>query len=201
MFKLFFKASLLLSLLSISIAGLNLINRGAVVEELIESARTQNIDQFVDRFNWQATRDFAIQDLLDKKRKTGQNFDIGPDADDIPEIVEFYIQRKNTALLFYLKDQFFPDVPYDEFIWDTGFHGLTGFSVTIGYPIGRIPRGFAFEPALAPTLRVQVVFELDGLTWKVKGLKVPLFMVPTQKIEAPEEAYDSLYQYGDDWSY
>ena len=199
MVKIFLKLSLISLLITSIIAGFNVMTRGNAIEDLIQATEQLDQDRFSNRFNWQDARNFTTADLIDKKQKTGNNFDIGPSETKIPELVDFYLQDDKIPVLFYFKDALFPDLTPKTFIRDKGFYGLTGFYVTIGYPVGYIPEGFAGEPPLSQRLIVRVLFELDGLTWKIVGIKVPLFMMPKREFDAPEQAYQDLqgaYQAG-----
>lgn len=196
MARLIIKGVYLTLLLTILAVVFNMATRGTAIDDLKEATRKADIEQFSKRINWEDTRAFTLADIISKKEKQPHNIDIGPSLSRAAEIVEFYIQNDNIALLYFFKDKLFPDLSEDRFIWDTGFYGLNGFYVTIGYPLGYIPEGWQQEPPLSRVLRVQVLFELQGLSWRVVGLKVPLFMVPRKTFDIPEEAYDALYDSG-----
>jgi len=162
------------------------MGKSKVVAEIIDASRRDDAEAISARINWDDLRNFLQTDIAAQKKAMGTlGSGIGPHERDIPAIVSHYVQSANIPLLFYYHDALFPGVKEEDFIDKTGFAPPFGFFVVITYPKTATIR-HDMAAAMRDRLKVKAVFRLDGLTWKLRELQVPLFMVPSQRHVLPD---------------
>ncbi len=181
-------ALVVLLLLGIAAAGgAYSVGKKSVVEGLIEASRRDDAQAFDDRIDWETLRENLKEGIAGQKKGMGTFAgNIGPELSQIPAIVDHYIQLRNIPALFYYHGQIFKDVKEEAFIESTGFAAPYGFYVTLAYPLGAT-QGGDMAAAMRQRLKVRVVFGLSGLTWKIRDMHVPLYMVPTQATPIPDD--------------
>ena len=167
-------------------------SKDAVIDELIMAANTKNAEVMAERIHWDVVRQNTIDDLKSKKATMGSYGTlIGPPKDKIDEIINYYIQRPNIELAYYYHEKLFDNLDPNAFIRDIAFAAPFGFSVTLGYPI-EYEGEYQVDPALKQQLKTRFVFKLDGLTWRIQEINIPIFMVPRRIYSRP-----ALEQFGD----
>ena len=113
-----------------------------------------------------------------------QGASVGPSLSQVDAVVDYYAQPENLGLLFHYRDLLFPKLPEEAFIESTGFFPPYGFHVVISYPDGGPALG-DMGALMKDRLKARAVFRLDGLTWKVSELHLPIFLVPRQSFSIP----------------
>lgn len=182
-----FRLAIILVLLLLAPAGYFTIEyaREKVLAELIDASRRDDVAAMATRVDWDALRAFLKEDIAAQKRSVGpQGEAIGPPQAQIDAVVDYYVQPENIDILYYRHDVHFPGVPEEDFIGATGYAAPFGFSVTLVYPKNAAV-GDPILAAVRDRIRVTLVFGLDGLTWKVKKLQVPVYLSPTKRFDAP----------------
>lgn len=160
-------------------------SKDKVIAEMIAATERQELDNFAARVDWDALRSFLKQDLVERKNQPNPyNLPTGPDASKIDSIVDYYVQPANIDILFYYHEEVFSDVPLADFIDSTGFVPPFGFYVTVAYP-KNLAQGNNIVAATRDRMKVRADFLLDGTTFKIKKLHVPLFMVPPHVYSTP----------------
>jgi hypothetical protein len=174
-----------LVLLALVVAGFCYVHsKSAVIDELIAASRRADVAAFSSRVDWEVLRANIKQDLAAQKKNMGEmGASMGPAAGQIDKVVDYFVQPENIDIAFYLHTEMFPQVKEEDFIDSTGYAFPFGFYVTLGLPKGGgnndIPQ------MLRDRLKVRVVFRLDGLTWKMREMHVPLFMTPAHAYDVP----------------
>jgi len=160
--------------------------KSAVVAEMIDASRRDDAEAFSKRIAWEDLREYLIADITGQKKAMGTlGAGIGPNEKNIPPVVNHYVQAANIPLLFYYHAALFEGVKEEDFIDKTGFAPPFGFFVVVGYP-KNVPVRHDMAAALRDRLKVKAVFRLDGFTWKLREMHVPLFMVPEQAHALPD---------------
>lgn len=161
------------------------VSKGKVVDEMIDAAHRADVTAFSNRIDWAGVREYAKADLTKQKGGLGGD-QMGPAKGDIPRVVDYYMQPANLDVLFYLREELFPNIPEKDFIQSVSYSPPYGFTVTVGIPknMGTVGGGDVPE-ALRDRLRAWATFRLDGLTWKVREFTVPLFIVPPHVYDTP----------------
>ncbi len=161
------------------------------MNEVIEAVKNRDLPALAERIDWDGLRAFLKEDIADKKARLGQQgASIGPSADRIDEIVDYYVQPENIALLYYYRDLWFRNIPEEAFIESRSYFPLFGYQMTLTYPDGAgVPGGAELVAMMRGNLRARAVFRLDGLTWRIRELHVPIFLVPRQSYTAPALQY------------
>ena len=114
----------------------------------------------------------------------------GPPEEKIDEIVEYYARPENFKVLFKLKEKHFSTAKAADFVHSSGLSGPFSWSVTFGLPVTKKEKGLSDErqalvSRVRSALEVSVIFTLDGLTWKISRVQVPLFLVPDKTYNKP----------------
>lgn len=156
-----------------------------VVQEMISASHAEDVSAMNERFHWEEIRATLKEKIKSQKRMLG-NYGgvIGPDITKVDEIVDYYAQPENIEIAYIYHDIIFPDVPEDAFIRDISFTPPFGFSILMGYPKNS-PSARTIDPLLQERLQARFIFRLDGLTWKVHEIELPIFMVPTRTYGQP----------------
>lgn len=160
-------------------------SKDRVIGEVIASAHAKNADALSGRIAWDGLRAQLKESIAEQKKQLGQySTNIGPNNEQIAPVVDYYVRPENLAILFHYHDVLFPDVPEGDFIDSAGYYPPFGFHVTFGYPKNRP----VSDPAMAllkDRVKVRAVFKLDGFTWKISELQVPIMLVPRQTYPEP----------------
>ena len=169
----------ILLLLSIIPAGAYFYShsREAVIAEFIHASQTNNVNAMAERIDFASVRESLKQDL--KRQKAPGLFVAqgGPGLDAIDRVVDYYVLPENIAILYYFYDMTFEGVAEAQFIREKGFEAPFGFQITLGMPAEGV-KGDAMVSAVRDQVKARLVFGLDGLTWKLKEIYMPAFMVP-----------------------
>lgn len=180
---------LILVLLSLPIGYFIYSSKDRVITELITAAQNNDLSAMSARVNWEDTRSFMKQDTANTKKALGGYGDnIGPDLSKIDEVIDYYIQPENIALLFHYRDRLFSDVTERDFIESISFAPPFGFHVKLAYP-ENAAKGRDMNALLKDKLKARIVFRMDGLSWRVKEIHVPIFMMPKRGYSIPAPQY------------
>jgi len=185
----FILAGIMLTLLYVGIYALfNYLSRQAVVDNLLIAASAEDSEKIEERIDWNKLRNFVRKDLIQKSnavRAGGQGIPIGPTTDKIPELVDYYIQPEKIGMAFRLRKAVFPEHAPSDFLRRVSFDGPFAFDVSVGYP--QTSGDEILQPTFTEQMSmVRFVFRLQGWTWKIEEMHVPLFMVP-RKIYTEQE--------------
>lgn len=182
-------AAAILVFFNLAAAGVYFFSKDRVIDETIAAARARNATALSSRIDWEGLRVFLKEDIGKMKRTLGsKGGDIGPSLSQVDAVVDYYAQRENLGLLFYYRDLLFPKLPEEAFIESTGFFPPYGFYVVLAYPEGGPALG-SMGALMKDRLKARAVFRLDGLTWKVSELHLPIFLVPRQSFSVPAVEY------------
>ena len=157
--------------------------KSTVINELIADSRRGDVAAAAARFDWPELRAYMKQNMVEVRKATAMFGDVGPSESQIPAVVDYYVQPENIGIAFYLHTEMFPQVKEEDFIDSTGYAFPLGFEMTLGVP--KSISSDEIPQALRDKAKVRIVFRLDGLTWKVKEMHVPPFMVPTTVYDTP----------------
>ena len=156
-------------------------SRSAVIDDLVAASQRNDVAAFAERVDWDELRAFLKADLAaQKKSPLGSSF--GPELSQIDKVVDYYVQPENIDIAFYYHDDVFTGVPERDFIVAEGLSPPFGFYMTLGFPKSIDAKEV---PASKDRLKARFVFGLDGLTWKIKEMHVPIFMVPRHVYSTP----------------
>lgn len=168
-------------------AAVWLYGQKSVEAELVAALERNDPAAVAVRVDFDKLRAFLKQDLLAKKNDKSPIGSLyarsGPDIHNIDKVVDYYAQPENIAILTYMRNSTFPDIPVGTFIVSRGYAPLYGFSMTFGLPPEAL-KDSAMRAA-AERFQVRAVFRLSGLTWKLAELHAPLFMVPEHTYSQP----------------
>lgn len=157
-------------------------SKDKVIDEMIDAAHRADVAAFSSRIDWPGAREYAKTDLAKQKGGLGGD-QMGPAKGDIPRVVDYYMQPANLDIIFYLREELFPNIPEKDFIQSVSYSPPYGFTVTVGLPKnvggGEIPEG------MRSRIKAWATFRLDGLTWKMREFTVPLFIVPPHVYSTP----------------
>ncbi|HYD18705.1 MAG TPA: hypothetical protein VEF76_09520 [Patescibacteria group bacterium] len=181
-----FVQAILALLLAPAVYFLTIEAKSRVVEELIAASRRNDAAAFAARIDWDAVKNRLKDDLHDARKGGIFTANFGPSEAQIVPVVEHYIRPENVPVVFYFRDKLFKGVPEEDFIESTGFAPPFGFFVTLAYPKTGPGAVSGDMRALRDRLQVRFVFRLSGMTWKVREMHVPLFMVPSQPGPLPD---------------
>ena len=169
-------------------ASVLLYSQKKVEAEVVAAVSQGDVNALAARVDFDKLRAFLKQDLhakkADKSPIGSALANSGPSAANIDKVVDYYVQPDNIAILYYLYESTFEQIPVDRFIVKRGFSPLYGFSMTFGLPPEAVQQTGAAQAA-ADRFQVRAVFRLSGLTWKVAELHAPLFMVPRHVYNQP----------------
>lgn len=151
----------------------------AVIAEMVAAAQQSNVSAMAARVDWESLRSYLKTDIDDQKRFLGpRGAMVGPAQGDIARVVDYYVQPQNIDILFYQRLRLFPGVAVEAFIERVIFAPPFGFKVTLIYPKGAATS----DPVMAlmrDRVKVDIVYRLDKtLTWKIKEMGVPIYLVP-----------------------
>lgn len=155
-------------------------SQNSVIEEMITASKEDNAATISARVDWPALRNFVKDDIASAKKGNAYFANLGPTQTNITPVVDHYLREENVPLLFYFHDKMFPGTPEDAFIESAGYAPPFGFYVTLAYPKVAPGSPSAEMRGLRDRIKVRFVFRLDGTTWRIKEMHVPLFMVPSQ---------------------
>ena len=168
----------------------------AVIDEIMQNAENDNVEELEKRIDFPALRRNLkdhIKAQKDAVQKIGiGNLDGGPARNNIDGVVDYYVQPENIKVLLALKDRHFGNASVDAFLHNTGwvspFSPLT-WQAVFGLPVAGMNRNDDPRAALVnrarSSVQVKLVFRLDGLTWRVREMHVPLFLVPERPYNRP----------------
>lgn len=164
-------------------------SKDRVIEEVIAAARDRNATALSARIDWEDLRVFLKTDITKMKNVLGsKGASVGPALSQVDAVVDYYARAENLGLLFHYRDLLFPKLPEEAFIESTGFFPPYGFHVVLTYPEGGPALG-DMGALMKDRLKARAVFRLDGLTWKVSELHLPIFLVPRQSFSTPATEY------------
>lgn len=164
-------------------------SKDGVVAEMIAASQNDDVDAMAARFKWDDVRANLKDRISSQKRAMGSYGNmVGPDASKVDEIVDYYVQSENLEIAYIYHDRLFPDVDEQAFIRDIAFAPPFGFSILMGYPKDA-ENAPTVDPLLQEQLQARFIFRLDGLTWKVHEINLPIFMVPTRTYQQPALQY------------
>lgn len=195
------KLLLLLCLLSLvfvaSGALLTYLSRDAVLEEMLDQAKSRDFVALETRFAWEDLRTNVKERIRRQKQAVNSlnmaQISSGPSENDINDVVDYYIQPDNLPILMALKDREFPVFEPEDFVQSVGFASPFSWKASFGMPSKRVEEvsDVINNPAIVSkvqsAMQVTLVFELQGLTWRVTQMRVPLFMVPRRAYNEPLE--------------
>lgn len=168
-------------------AAIWLYGQKSIEAELVAALERNDTSAVAARVDFDKLRAFLKQDLLAKKNDKSPIGALyassGPATNNIDKVVDYYVQPENIAILTYLRNTTFPDIPISTFIVSRGYAPAYGFSLTFGLPPEAL-KDSAMRAA-AERFQVRAVFRLSGLTWKLAELHAPLFMVPEHTYSQP----------------
>lgn len=177
----------LIGLLLAAPVTLLLASQQSVQADVIAAAERGDVQALAARVDFDKLRVFLKHDLKAKKADTspiGAAYaNAGPAAANIDQVVDYYVQPENIAILYAMRQSAFENIPVERFIVRQGLSPVYGFQMTFGLPPEALPEGAA--RVAAERFQVRAVFRLSGLTWKVHELHVPLFMVPKHTYSQP----------------
>jgi hypothetical protein len=157
-----------------------------VIDEMVAAVQADNAAAIGARTDWDGLKKQLKEDIAAQKKAYGQmGAAIGPNESQIPVIVDHYVNQQGIVTALYYRQQLFKDVPVRDFIDSTGFALPYGFQVTVAYPKSQAAANPAFA-AMRDRMKVKVVFGLDGFTWKIREMHVPLYMVPVNVGALPD---------------
>jgi hypothetical protein len=160
-------------------------SKGKVIDEMIDAAHRADVAAFSKRIDWAGAREYAKADLAKQKGGIGGD-QMGPSKTDIPRVVDYYMQPANLDIVFYLREELFPNIPEKDFIQSVSYAPPYGFTVTLGLPKNVGVKGGGDIPeAMRDRVKAWATFRLEGLTWKLREFTVPLFIVPTHVYSTP----------------
>lgn len=164
--------------------------KSAVTEELIAASRRDDAEAFAARVDWEGLRAFLKEDIAAQKKQLGpQRSAAGPAPANIAKVVDHYVRPENIPVAYYYHAELFPQVKEEDFISASGFAPPFGFYVTLAYPKSD-PLRLGMPALMHERFRARLVFRLDGFTWKISELHLPLYMVPSDAHPLPEAARD-----------
>ena len=171
-------------LVFVLVGALGIHSKNAVVGEIIAASRRGDVAGFAARVDWVPLRAFLKQDLTAQKKSLGAYGEaMGPPLSRIEKVVDYYVQPENIDIAYYYHEELFPQVKEEDFIDSTGYAFPFGFQVTLGFPkdvsVEDVPQ------VMKDRMKARFVFRLNGLTWKIKEMHVPLFMVPAYVYDTP----------------
>ena len=108
-------------------------SKSKVVDEMIDAAHRADVAAFSSRIDWAGAREYAKADLAKQKGGIGGD-QMGPAKTEIPPVVDYYMQPANLDILFYLREELFPNIPEKDFIQSISYSPPYGFTVTVGLP-------------------------------------------------------------------
>lgn len=195
------KVLILLSVVSLGITILGALatymTRDAVLDEMISNAENRNFEELEKRFVWEELRNNIKARIRSQKKAVGKlnlgNISSGPADNRIDEVVDYFVQPDNLPVLMALKDKRFKIFGAEDFVQSVGFASPFSWTASFGLPSSRVANvsKAVNNPALVSkvqsAMQVILVFELDGLTWKVTNIRLPLFMVPKRAYNRPLE--------------
>jgi hypothetical protein len=159
-------------------------SKNAVMAEVIAASRHNDVAAFARRVDWEGLRAALKTEIAEKKASSGEyGRSTGPDVPQIGKIVDYYVQPENIAVLYHEHAEIFPQAKEEDFIDNTGYFFPFGFQITLGYPKSVPAHDMA--KVMQDRLKVTLIFQLQGLTWKLRRMDVPLFMVPRQTYDRP----------------
>ena len=169
----------ILLLLSIIPAGAYFYShsREAVIAEFVRASQNNDVNAMANRIDFVSVRASLKEDL--KRQKSPGLFVAqgGPALDSIDRVIDYYVQPENIAILYYYYDMTFEGIAETQFIREKGYTPLLGFQIVLGMP-DTATKGDAMVSSMREQVKARLVFGLDGLTWKVKEIYMPAFMVP-----------------------
>ena len=184
------------------IISIPFLTRMAVITDLKLAVKTSNEQKIIDRVAWNDLNTFLIDDLQ-TKASSAQNSTIFANKvklrpKRVPDIVDYYVRPENIRIPLIYRATLFPDVPISDFVWSVKSSDPMSFKVTAGYPknYNRPNQNLGDFSKLTESLSVDFVFKLDGLTWKIHEMHVPIMLVPSvtynlpaTEIYIPDEAF------------
>ena len=140
-----------------------------LIYDISEAARTGHIHKLADAADWESLRSHLKQDL---KERPATMRGLGPDA--IDQLVDHYVRPQNLGLLVaHYNAGPVRDIPPEAFIRQARFSGLTELTLELGPP----PQ--FDKPWMNELEPVRAVFALDGLSWKLKRISAPDYLLPS----------------------
>mgnify|MGYP003667242659 CR=1 FL=1 len=165
-------------------------SKDRVIAEVIAAAQARNATALSARIDWEGLRVFLKEDISKMKRTLGsKGGNVGPSLSQVDAVVDYYAQPENLGLLYHYRDLLFPKLPEEAFIDSIGFFPPYGFYIVLAYPAAGGPALGDMGALMKDRLKARVVFRLDGLTWKVSELHLPIFLVPRQSFSVPAIEY------------
>mgnify|MGYP000386188141 CR=1 FL=1 len=160
-------------------------SKDGAVEEIIAASQSDDVNAMAERFDWESVRQ-NLKDKITAQKRTMGNYGtlIGPDISKVDEIVDYYLKPENIEIAYIYHDILFPEVTEEQFIRNIAYAPPFGFSILMGYPKDA-PSTQSVDPLLQEELEARFIFRLDGLTWKVKEINIPIFMIPTRTYSQP----------------
>lgn len=149
------------------------------VDELVAAAKADDAEAVAARVDWDGLRAQLKELIRAQKAAMGQHAAMaGPDDAQIDAVVDYYVMPENIPILFYHHDLIFPGVAEEDFIHSVSYYPPFGWQMTVGYPKNAEGQGGELATLAQDRLKVRLIFRLDGLTWKLSEMQVPIYMVP-----------------------
>ena len=160
-----------------AVAYLYTHSRDAVITEFVRASQNNDVNAMASRIDFASVRASLKEDLKHQKAPGLFSAPGGPALDSIDRVIDYYVQPENIAILYYYYDMTFEGVAETQFIRDKSFTPIFGFQITLGMP-DTATKSDAMVSSMRDRLKTTLVFGLDGLTWKLKEMYIPAFMVP-----------------------
>lgn len=176
--KYFLPVSIILmtmAFLFVSVALINTFTRQHVVYTVTSAAKKGDIHSLKTRTDWAELRAWMKKDLRSRTQTIAaksSGYDMSEKAVD--DLVDYYVQPANLPSLIYFQSQLAKDIDVEDFVRSVRFTGMKEMTMEISFPPQEDkPWVNYLEP-------VRAVFQLDNMTWKLKQLHTPLYLVPTK---------------------
>lgn len=141
----------------------------SLVHHITSAARAGEVYKLAQSADWESLRKHLKSDL---KKRSKASKHLNPDQ--IDRLVDYYVRPQQLGLLVaHYNAGPVRDMPPEAFIRQARFSGLTELTLELAPP----PQ---FDKPWMNNLEpMKVVFALDGLSWKLKRVSAPDYMLPT----------------------
>ncbi len=166
---------IVMAFLFVSVILMHTFTRQHVVNSVSVAAEQGDLYSLNTRTDWAELRAWMKEDLQRRSQTIAaksSGYDMS--QQEIDDLVDYYVQPANLPSLIYFHNKMASNIQPREFVRNIRFTGLNEMTMELSFP----PQ--AEKPWVNYLEPVRAVFQLDNMTWTLKKLHTPFYLIPTK---------------------
>lgn len=159
-------------------------SKNHVIYEISTAAREGELYKLTKAMDWNSVRESLKEEL---KQKANPHNGLPTRAEEVDALVDYYVRPQNLETLVTLYHSSpAKNMNPESFIRGVRFSGITEMTIELASP----PQ--FDKPWMNYLEPVRAVFALDGMTWKLKRISAPDYLIPTRMPASYKQVSNNL---------